>query len=514
MLIVYHCNNKVVEVMCLANQKIKFDCAQTISAVLMELATVFPTEKIIWCNTAYKENLALDKIDMLFYHSKLMLSFSPQPDNFFDNAIGYVEESLFINVTKKVAYPTWQMSSCVGVIHAAVLNAIGSTMVLDRDFDYFLNSVAKLAMPLGLLCYSEPQLLKNANVVASLPAASHYLLFRFVKQHFKTRWIFLLALNLFLYERKIFILALVCAFFFKRRRNDKIDLDHIEVQSSLGSLEKNTFDVIIPTIGRKHYLYDVLKDFSQQILLPTKIIIVEQNPEPRSTSDLDYLENEKWPFEIHHIFTHQTGACNARNLALRQTKSDWVFLSDDDIRINSEFTAMAIAIIKKFGIKAVSLSCLQEGELSEFKHVFQWGSFGAGCSIVANSIIKTIHFNLGYEFGYGEDSDFGMQVRNQGSDVLFLPKPSILHLKAPVGGFRTKPFLQWHNDAIQPKPAPTVMLYLLSHQTKQQILGYKTVLFFKYYKHQKNKNPFNYFVIFRKQWNQSVYWANQLKIDS
>ena len=92
-----------------------------------------------------------------------MLSYLPQPNNFFDTKIGYVEESLFINVNKKVAYPTWQMSSVVGIIHASVLNTIHDKIVCDLDFDYYLSSIAKLCMPLGLLCYSEPKLLKNEN---------------------------------------------------------------------------------------------------------------------------------------------------------------------------------------------------------------------------------------------------------------------------------------------------------------------------------------------------------------
>jgi hypothetical protein len=36
-------------------------------------------------------------------------------------------------------------------------------------------------------------------------------------------------------------------------------------------------------------------------------------------------------------------------------------------------------------------------------------------------------------------------------------------------------------------------------------------LFFKYYKHQKHKNPIQYYKMFQKQWNQSLFWANQLK---
>lgn len=496
------------------NQEIKFDCTGPISAGLMWLAAVFPDEKIVWCHSNYKEHLALEKINTLHHHNKMMLSFRPESNNFFDNSIGYVEESLFINVNKMVSYPTWQMSSYVGVIHASVLNAIGDKIICEPYFDYYLSSLAKLCMPLGLLCYSEPQLLKSVEIMDSPATASSVTLFRFVKQHYKTRWVFLLALNLLLYERKILFYPFISALFSKRRFNNKINIDNIVVQSSRVIADKGTIDVIIPTIGRKKYLYDVLKDFSKQSLLPQKIIIVEQNPEPFSKSELDYIETEQWPFEIQHIFTHQAGACNARNLAQKQIKSKWVFFADDDIRISGDFIEKSFKNMDKFGVKAVSLCCLQENEVLTFNNVFQWGSFGSGCSVVASDILKNCSFNLGYEFGYGEDSDFGMQLRNQGNDVLFLPAPSILHLKAPVGGFRTKPILKWHDEVIQPKPSPTVMLYLITHNTKQQILGYKTVLFFKFFKHQKIRNPFQYFTVFNKQWKQSVYWANQLKIHS
>jgi hypothetical protein len=44
-----------------------------------------------------------------------------QASNYIGNAIGYVDESLFVNVNKKVSYPSWQMSSVVGMVHASVL---------------------------------------------------------------------------------------------------------------------------------------------------------------------------------------------------------------------------------------------------------------------------------------------------------------------------------------------------------------------------------------------------------
>lgn len=510
MIIVYHINDKITEIVASDNQKIKFDYQGTIANGLQKIAKQFPDKKIAWCHLAVKEQLNLENIKTLFHHDKMMLSFSSSQHNFFDSTIGYVEESLFINVNKKVSYPTWQMSSVAGVIHASVLNVLKGEIFCDSNFDYYLSSIAKIGMPLGLLCYSEPRLLKACEF-KNTNKASIYALFRFVKQHYKTRWVFLLVLNLGLYERKFPILPFLFSLFYKKRCDATIDLDYLKVQSSLNVVDKATVDVIIPTIGRKDYLYDVLEDFSQQTLLPKKIIIVEQNPQEGSKTELNYILDENWPFAVEHIFIHQAGVCNARNLALKQITSEWVFFADDDIRIDKLFIQKTFESINKFGAKAVSISCLQKGEKQIFKNIFQWGSFGSGCSFVAVATLKDCKFEMGYEFGFGEDSDFGMQLRNKGCDVLFLPQPEILHLKAPIGGFRTKPVLQWQNESVQPKPSPTVMLYILCHNTKEQLEGYKTTLFFKFYKHQNIRNPYHYFKMFQKQWDESIFWASHLK---
>ncbi|TDE28034.1 glycosyltransferase family 2 protein [Flavobacterium ranwuense] len=510
MIIVCHINTKITTVTALDNQKIEFDYHGTIAGGLQQIAKQFPEKKILWCHSAVKERLNFEAIKTLFHHDKMMLSFSSPQHNFFDTKIGYVEGSLFINVNKKVSYPTWQMSSVAGVIHASVLNALKDKIVCTADFDYYLCSIAKIGMPLGLFCYSEPGLLKSGEL-KRMPKAGIYTLFRFVKQHYKTRWVFLLVLNLVLYERKFHVLPLLFSLFYKNRKNNTLNIDSILVQSSRKTIDTATVDVIIPTIGRSDYFYDVLKDLSRQTHLPNKIIIVEQNPEEFSKSELDYIYEEKWPFKIDHFFIHKAGACNARNLALHQTESEWVFLADDDIRISELFIQKTFESIHKFGVKSVSISCLQKREKQVFKNIFQWRSFGSGCSFVATQILNNCNFNMGYEFGFGEDSDFGMQIRNQGHDVLYLPEPEIIHLKAPIGGFRTKPVLLWQQDSIQPKPSPTVMLYIISHNSKEQLRGYKTTLFFKYYKYQKIKNPYRYFKMFQKQWDQSIFWANQLK---
>ncbi len=510
MIFVYHSNAKIVAVTNSEGESVARPDVSSIAEGLHQLAQHFRNEKIVWCHIDCKEVLNIKALNELFQHDKMVLSYRPDGENYFGAIIGYVEETLFVNVNKKVRFPTWQMSSVVGMIHAAVLNKIGKGIPLDVDFDYYLCSLAKLCMPLGILCYSEPKLLdKNSTHLGN--QASTSTIYRFVKQHYKTQWIFLLFLNRFLYERKLDIMSCIYSLWYTKRRIIGVDLNEIQVKSSKSSNHSQTIDVIIPTIGRKNYLYDVLCDLKKQTHLPVKVIIVEQNLVENSESELDYLETETWPFIVEHIFTHQAGACNARNLALAAVESNWIFLADDDIRFENDFFANAFDEINRLGVNAVSFRCFQKGEPTRWNSVFQWSSFGSGCSIVASKSIRNCKFNLGYEFGFGEDSDFGMQIRNQGEDVLYFPEPSILHLKAPMGGFRTKPILEWHNHSIQPKPSPTVMLYKILHQTKEQILGYETTLFFKYYSQQKIKNPIKYYLNFQKQWQQSVYWANQLK---
>lgn len=86
---------------------------------------------------------------------------NPQIAMNLDKSIGYVSESPFIKIGKAGTYPTWQMSSAVGGIHAEVLLALKGEVPMEKDFDYFLSFLAKLGMRQGLLCYTASNLLKQ-----------------------------------------------------------------------------------------------------------------------------------------------------------------------------------------------------------------------------------------------------------------------------------------------------------------------------------------------------------------
>ncbi|CAM4152252.1 glycosyltransferase family 2 protein [Gillisia hiemivivida] len=474
-----------------------------------ELAEKFPDEIIAWCEEKYVNDLNMEQWPQIFHHDLIMASYSIE-NVFLPDSIGYIDQLPFVNVNRKILYGTWQMSSDVGGIKGDTLLRFKPLLKNIKDFNPLLNSIAKLGQQNGLFCYSAPHLVKKNISPSRKYIASDIQLFHFVNQHYKTIRTIILLWCLFRYERRLPILAFIKSIFVDKLLNKHIDLRKIEVNSTKIFTRSNSLDVIIPTMGRSMHLLQVVKDLSLQSLLPKKLIIVEQNPDTGSVSELDDLNEYNWPFEIKHFFIHKTGACNARNIALQNVTSDWVFFCDDDNRIEKDIIQNALSEIKRLGANMVSTAYRQMNEPLVFKHIKQWGTFGAGNSIVARSYIEGITFSSIFEHGYGEDKDFGMQLRNAGCDIIYHPEIEILHLKAPMGGFRQKPKLLWEMEKQVSKPSPTLMALAIRYYTKEQIVGFKTSLYLKYYDKQSVKNPFSYIREMNKSWHKSEKWAKKL----
>ena len=55
------------------------------------------------------------------------------------------------------------------------------------------------------------------------------------------------------------------------------------------------------------------------------------------------------------------------------------------------------------------------------------------------------------------------------------------------------------------------MLFRLLHDSEEQLMSYKTTIFFKNLNKDFLKNPFAYIKLFQKKWQVSVFWAQKLK---
>jgi len=506
MLILFHKNNAVVEVLNTATSEVIVIGEKEPTKALVFLASKYSHSIIAWCHILNKKNINIEAIQFCFTSNNVMVSNGNS--SYLTDAIGYVEDSLFINVNRETKFPTWLMHSNCGAIYGEKLLLFKDCIRHNNSLAYNLNSIAKLGMENGLLCYFSSEIIKKNKEVFLDDKASVIELFQFVKEHFRARWTLLLFLNVLIFEKKVLLFPLIKSLCFKQKTFDKV----ITSEAITEEVEVNTsVSVLLPTLGRAKYLHDVLKDLAKQTLMPAEVIIIEQDDSKVAKSELNYITSEDWPFKIKHKLIAQTGACNARNIGLELVTSDYVFLADDDIRFKENTLNEALLFMQAYDFKAVTLSCLRENETETRKTHIQWAAFGSGCSIVKMEAIKAINFDMAFEHGFGEDTDFGMQLRNKGIDVIYLPYVQLKHLKAPIGGFRTTYIHAWDNEKVTPKPSPTVMLYNLKYKTVQQLNSYKLTLFFKFYKKQTIKNPFIYYRVFKKRWEISQDWANNLK---
>lgn len=475
------------------------------------LAIEFPQEIIMWVDKRFYKDLNIAECQNIFHHDLIMTSFSIR-EQFFPPTIGYVDQSPFINPKYNVLYGTWRMSTNVGGIKGATALAFKEITRNIHNFGYLLNSIAKIGQQNSLFCYSDPSLIKTTPESDKIShTANTKDLFNFVYQFYKTEWLLIMLFCFLRYELRFPLISFIGSFFRKKQFNKAVDLSSfIENFENNYSLNNETIDVIIPTLKRPEHVKQVLHDLKIQTFLPSRVIIIEQDPEKNSVSKLEGFLKEKWPFEIIHQFIHNTGACKARNIALQEVTSKWIFFADDDIRLSPEILHKALLEINRLGISIINLNCKQEGEKSIFRKIKQWGTFGSGTSIVLAKYALQCDFKEVYEHGFGEDIDFGLQLRSNGADVIYHPDIEILHLKAERGGFRENSPAPWLHQGLEPKPSPTMMLLIKTHYNRWMLQGYKISLFIKYYPKQAIKNPIRYLRIMKRKWQLSEEWALKL----
>lgn len=158
MIVFYHNKYKITEIVSTETNNFSNEINRNVVDALLDFADKFNEELLVWCHESERNNLNVGKIEALFHHKKMMLSYATETD-YFDRRLGYIEDSPYIKINKEVRYTSWQMSSRVGAVHASVLNACKNDLNANDNFDYFLNSFARRAIMVGLFCYSEPKLL-------------------------------------------------------------------------------------------------------------------------------------------------------------------------------------------------------------------------------------------------------------------------------------------------------------------------------------------------------------------
>lgn len=476
--------------------------------VFIRICSSYPNEKIIWVNNAIKNFINYSAIENLKFNNFSIHFFSANKKLYLHRWIGYVDQISLFKINYQKLFQTWAISSDIGIVKGELINEICKKIEFsEENFDLFLNTIGFNLKMNSVFFYSNPELLLENYTANFTNECTENEVISYIKKNFDFKWYLILFLNVLIYERRFLIFPFFRNLFKHKTKITKYKFNFFKLNQI--DIPKLTIDVIIPSIGREKELYGVFDCLRNQTYLPNQVVLVEQNPIQNTESNLNWIKDEKWPFHIEHIYINQTGVCNARNIALSKVKSEWVFMCDDDNIFENTLLQNVLSLIEKYNFSSVSLAYPQKNETVDYKFVHQTTIYGSGNSFIPSSVIKNCYFDKNYEFCYGEDFDYGMQLRNQGLDVVYLPEPIIIHLKAPMGGYRIKPVLPWSNDAIAPNPSPTILLNFLKYKTKEQLLSYKTLYFYN----KLVKSKLKFYSTFKKvklQWRASEIWAKRL----
>jgi len=300
-------------------------------------------------------------------------------------------------------------------------------------------------------------------------------------------------------------------------------------------------DVIIPSMSRQEYTFQLLEDYKNQSVLPRKIIVVDATLENERIPGI--YERQEYPFELNVKWQQSKGSCRARNEAIKECSSDYIIFADDDTRIIPDFVKNHLRFLQTYKVEACTGLDIQAQHhtqnLEDLKRlVLQQGdkakkggaaqSFNNANSCVRRERVSELIGNdINFDGGYGEDSDFGLRLIKNGTILLFNPYSINLHLKPPSGGYRVwgiqssitgkkRKKQAWELDKpvgrIRPVPSPTIVYGILKHFKSKQVREYKKRYLFLYLSKDFKKFPIRLLNLPFKIWQfkKAMFYAQNL----
>jgi glycosyltransferase involved in cell wall biosynthesis len=413
-------------------------------------------------------------------------------------------------------HPSWLVGPAAGIASAALVRAlgIGPGPGLARAILEF----GRRAHREGLFLYAEPALL-GGRVPDEVSRALRFELARrdlavLIARGYGRRWLAFWALAAALFDRSLPLGAALAGWRAPAPPDtDRDSLARLHPQVDPGIASEEEVDAVIPTLGRPGPLRDLLADLAAQTVPPRRVIVVDQRPPGAGLPPPADLGAD-WPFELVSRTVDWIGACRARNLALGEVRSPWVLFLDDDVRLPADTVARLAATARAYGVGAVNAAVYlprQEAETGTDALPRVWSTFGTCVALVETAALRQAGpFDERLEGGYGEDAEIGIRLRRAGCNVLYAPAIRVLHLKAPMGGFRYDFPFPWRDEVPPPQPSPIFLYARNKHATPSMRQGYR--LFYLLNRLRSAPAlawPAELFRALRR-WRRSAHWAERL----
>jgi len=285
--------------------------------------------------------------------------------------------------------------------------------------------------------------------------------YRFLKRNFNPAWVvFVLILRLVSFHNPVKEIKSWLLVRRVNRKNYESPLLYLEWTGFKSKLIENNpkVSIVIPTLNRYEYLKNVLQDLERQDYANFEVIIVDQSEPFNQNFYKDYR------LDIHLIRQEDKALWLARNTAIKEAKGDFIALSEDDVRIDSNWISSHLKCLDFFNAQvSAGVFYPKDQEIPKERSFFAIATqFATGNAMLYKDVFKHIGlFDRQFEKQRMGDGEFGMRIYLEGIKSISNPFASCVDIKADTGGLREMG--SW--DAFRPstffapRPIPSVLYY-------------------------------------------------------
>ncbi|PCI99615.1 MAG: hypothetical protein COB15_03900 [Flavobacteriales bacterium] len=217
---------------------------------------------------------------------------------------------------------------------------------------------------------------------------------------------------------------------------------------------KYQVSIIIPTINREDKLKQTLYCLEKQITVTFEILVIYQ-------SEFNQFNIDIFPDNVSFIKSHNESASAARNIGIRNSKSDILLFIDDDVLIKNQYFVynhhrhyidknISGVVGRSFDKYDTPISYSRTSR--SFNHIvgFFYYPKNYGVNTFVNSgrsnnlsVRKNIAIAVGgmdenYTRGaHREETDFCLRVSKKYGLFLYDANATLIHLNEPLGGIRS-----------------------------------------------------------------------------
>ncbi len=448
---------------------------ESAGSALLKLAKSFPDTIVCWFDRRVSTKLSHRETWTQLLRHPLEIRFYPGPpdDAWRLASLGFAGHysAMLMPMRDQCATPAVLVSPLAGVCQAEILASFDACEKSGR-LSHILSDIGRLSMSHAICAYADSRLLdKNTTdaEVRGLVDSRWCEISKLVVSQFGRRRLLPWLLGLLLAKRRFPLFSALVAL----RKRPELVVDEkrlLRLRLNLPDVEvAEQVEVVIPTLERPNHLLRILDDLANQETLPVCIHVVAQG----DGSVPPEIAERKWPFEVFIYQVPWVGVCRARNLGIRKTIAKWVLLTDDDVRLPTNYVTQMLSLAIRFKVEAVN-AIPDETQIlgtSPDTKVWAWRHFLSGFALCTRNVLLTAGgFQERMEGVIYEDFELGVRIRLAGTHIMVTRELAVINEAAPTGGFRSDKIVK---TGSVDQPGLVIYSSLLPFMTKAMRLGYR-----------------------------------------